>query len=125
MVIGDAPYRSLPRKRESSFIPHVFLFHPNPLRWASNGASNSSPIYRLRISWDRLLNLPSQSRIPLSPTSFLPGCLPGVVLRSGLPAIVAAVSPSDGYSVVCCVGLFPLLIQILRGKMATALSVLS
>ncbi len=35
----------------------------------------------------------------MHPMLFLPGFLPGVFLRSGLPTIVAAVSPSDGYSV--------------------------
>ena len=32
-----APYRSLPRGRESSLAPHFLLFPPNPLRWASAG----------------------------------------------------------------------------------------
>lgn len=35
----------------------------------------------------------------MHPMSFLPGFFPGVFLRSGYSAIVAAVSPLDGYSV--------------------------
>ena len=36
----QAPYHSLPRKRESSLISLLFLSEPNPLRWALAGYQN-------------------------------------------------------------------------------------
>ena len=37
MSSEQAPYHSLRRKRQSSLIPLLLLFQPNPLRWASSG----------------------------------------------------------------------------------------
>ena len=82
MSSEQAPYHSLRRKRQSSHIPLLLLFQPNPLRWASSGLGNGTKVrasdHSTRLTIKGKLTC---SATPLLRTNPLQWALPGVGKR--------------------------------------------